>query len=67
MIQVRINRYAPSNKWGDAMCGYASYSHEGIETASPLMAAGMAFTVPFDDPDTCEAPPRSTARSRSTS
>ncbi|CAE6483299.1 conserved hypothetical protein [Nitrosomonas nitrosa] len=49
---IRINRYALPNKWGDAIVmGTPVILNEGIETAAPLMAAGMAFTVPFDDPD----------------
>lgn len=49
---IRINRYALPNKWGDAiaMCT-PIILNEGIETAAPLITAGMALTVPFDDPN----------------
>lgn len=48
---VRINRYALPNKWGDAIVmDTPIILNEGIETATPLIAAGIAFTVPFDDP-----------------
>lgn len=48
---IRINRYALPNKWGDAIVmGTPIVLNEGIETAAPLISAGVAFTVPFDDP-----------------
>lgn len=49
---IRINRFALPNKWGDAIVmGTPIILNEGIETAAPLITAGVAFTVPFDSPD----------------
>ncbi len=49
---IQINRYALPNKWGDAIVmGTPIILNEGIETAAPLTTAGIAFTVPFDDPN----------------
>ncbi len=48
---IQINRYALPNKWGDAIVmNTPIILNEGIETALPLISAGIAFTVPFDDP-----------------
>lgn len=49
---IRINRFALPNKWGDAIVmGTPIILNEGIKTAAPLITAGVAFTVPFDSPD----------------
>ncbi len=49
---IRINRYALPNKWGDAIAmDTPIILNEGIETAASLITAGIALTVPFDDPD----------------
>ena len=49
---IRINRFALPNKWGDAIAMETPIIlNEGIETATPLITAGIAFTIPFDDAD----------------
>lgn len=49
---IRINRYALPNKWGDAISmDTPIILNEGIETATPLITAGIAFTVPFNNPE----------------
>ncbi len=47
---VRVNRYALSNKWGDAisMCT-PIIVNEGIVTAAPLLDVGAAIECPFGD------------------
>ena len=47
---IRINRYALPNKWSDSIAMETPIIlNEGIETAAPLITAGIALTVPFDD------------------
>lgn len=49
---IQINRYALPNKWGDAISmNTPIILNEGIETAAPLITAGIAFTIPFNDPN----------------
>ncbi|WP_243268115.1 glycosyltransferase [Sulfitobacter sp. DSM 110093] len=53
---VEINRYAEPNKWGDAMCfGVPFIVNSEVETAREFIDAGVAFAVPYGDPDALAA------------
>ncbi|MBF9043585.1 hypothetical protein HKCCE4037_09610 [Rhodobacterales bacterium HKCCE4037] len=47
---VPINRKAESNKWGDAVFfGCPIIVNSEVETAAPLIEAGAAISVPYED------------------
>ena len=53
---VEINRYAEPNKWGDALCfGVPFIVNSEVETARNFADAGVAFTIPYGDPDALAA------------
>lgn len=53
---VEINRYAEPNKWGDALCfGVPFIVNSEVETARAFVDAGVAFALPYGDPDAIAA------------
>lgn len=49
---VAVNRRAEPNKWGDAVFfGKPFIVNQEVETASSFIDRGIAFAVPFGDPD----------------
>lgn len=53
---VEINRYAEPNKWGDALCfGVPFVVNSEVVTAREFVDAGVAFTLPYGDPNALAA------------